>query len=819
METSAESILARDYGNKSVVLPNQRVSRKVKSTEKWKQDSVDFFINNRKNYYGNRKTKAEISENWDFYNNQLSPEELHKTIDPFGVEDKLYKEDIITTFQFYNILDQPFDTLFGEELKRNSEVKAFAINPQIINEKDLEFKSKVSQYLSELAQKPGNIDQKELQEKLKEFDKYRKNDLQSSHEKMANNILQTLINDLNLNIKMKFNTGFKSLEIASEEIYRIGHAGKEITLDNVRSAEFYVLGMGSSNLIEDGYAWIEIDYMNSHKIIDEFAEELSETEIDRILKLSIWDQDTMRPHRIALVDVDVDSKYGTQALPLIEDKQFVSLDGRDAAEVDPDGNIRVHRIQWLSLRKLGKLKYYDEFGHQQFEWVDEDYVVNIASGEEVEWIWVNELWEGCRIGNSIYKKVRPCPVQMRSMINPSIVRPSYVGYVLSNNGRVQRSRIDKLRPYQEMYNVWANKLVSLCTEHIGKVARIDVASIPSDMSPDEWMLWLKRFKISFYNSFEEGKKGLAKGQLAGQMQQNSTVMDLSLANDINQAIQTLSWIESRVNKISAVPEARQGATSQDAGLGISQQNIVQASHQTEVDFAIHDLVKCKVYEIMLEYIKVLWKDEKTKRQFVLDDLSNYILEVDGEQLNEAEYNVRITNSSQLYSMYTAIQQLSHAAMQTGTATLSDVAKMYMATSPSQMMHQLEESEDKRIEQQNTQAKMQQETAQVQLNAQKELSLIQHQQELEKIRVEYEYKLQIEQIKAQTKFTEHANDTNENNIEDAVELEKTSIVAESAEKMQSEKIEADKEMLKLELQNKKEVEKIKASNKPKQVNKK
>lgn len=818
METSAEMILSKDYGKKAVQLPNQRVSRSEKNREKWQHDSVDFFINNRKNYYGNRKTKAEIDANWDFYNNYLSPEELHHTLDPLGVEDKLYKEDIQNVFKFYNILDQPFDTLFGEELKRQVEVKAFAINPHIINSKDFEFKEKVSAFLTQMAEQPGNINQELLQEKLKEFDKFRKNDLQSAHEKMANNILQTLVNDINLNCKMTFNRGFKELEINSEQIYRIGHAGKDLTLDKVQGGNFYVLGMGSSNHIEDGYAWIEIDYMNSHKIIDEFAEELSDEEIDKILKLSVWDQDTMRPHRIALVDVDPESKYATHALPLIEDKQFVSLDGRDAAEVDPDGNIRVHRVQWLSLRKLGKLKYFDQFGDEQFEWVDEFYKADVTQGEEVEWIWVNELWEGVRIGNSIYKKIRPCPVQMRSMTNPSIVRPSYVGYVMSNNGKVQKSRIEKLKPYQEMYNVWANKLVKLWSEHIGKVAVIDIASIPSDMSTEEWYLWAKRFNFVFKNSFEEGKKGAAKGQIAGNMQQNSTVLDLGLAQEINQAIQTLSWIEERVNKISAVPEARQGAMSGNEGLGVSQQSIVQSSHQTEFDFAVHDLVKSKVYEIMLEYAKILWKDEKAKRQYVLDDLSNHILEIDGELLNEADYNVRITNSSQLMNMYNTITQLVHPAMQNG-AQLSDIAKMFMATSPTQMVHQLEESEDKRQEQQNEQAKMQQETVQAQMQAQKELSLLQHQQELEKINLEYQYKLQIEQLKMQHAFNIHSTDMNNNNIEDAVEIEKIAIETSSAEKMLQEKITADKEMLQLELQAKKDIEKIKASNKPKVQNKK
>jgi len=811
-QSSAGVILSSDNDyRRNVSLPNQRVSRTKKNKEQWQKDSLDYFINNRRNAYGNRKSQKEIEDNWNFYNNVLSPEELKRELDPFNVDASLKQDEL--TFKFYNIVDQPLNTLFGEELKRQAEVKAFVINPNIINKKDLEFNKIISDFLNKLVESEQQLSEEDLKKRLKDYDNFKKNDLQTAHEKMSNSIIQGLTNDSNLSMKLHFNSGFKNLQIVSEEIYRIGHVGKELEFNRVNSANFYVFGMGYSPWVQDGYAWVEVDKKNPHQVIEEFAEELTDDEIDDILSRSSGFKNSMIPHKIALVDVNnPDNPHATQALPLTINDEFIALDGEDAAEWDNDGNIRVYRVQWLALRKLGKLKYYDEFGDAQFTWVDETYKIDESTGEEVEWIWVNELWEGTRIMNHIYKKIRPCPVQMRSLINPAIVKPSYIGYVMSNNGIVQKSRIDKLRPYQEMYNIWANKLVKLWTEHIGKMALIDVASLPSNISTEEWYMWAKRFNFGFYNSFEEGKKGAAKGQIAGNMQQKSTVLDLGLAEDINQAIQTLTWIEQRVNIIAAIPEPRQGNLSGNEGLGVSQQAIVSSSHQTEQDFVIHDIVKSKVFEIMIEYIKVLWKDEKGKRQFLLSDLSNYLIDVDGELLNEAEYGIQITNSSQLQEMNNSIRQLTHAAMQTGTATLSDVAKMYMATSPSQMLHDLETAEEKRLEQQNEQVKMQQEGMKAQTAAQKELAQIQHQMEMEKIQLEYQFKLQIEQLKAQYKFNEHASDTNQNHIEDAVELEKVQIEGKSALELQDKKLAADKEMLQIELQAKKEIEKIKSNNK-------
>lgn len=803
-------------------LPNQRVSRRVKNTKDWKENSLDFFITNRNQEDTVRKTSSEIQSNWEFYNSVLSPNEIKKHLDPLNVEEALIDDDM-KSFEFYDILHQPFDTLFGEELKRISDVKAYAINPNVINQKDTQFKDQVVKYLNELVEQQGVQNQEEFQAKLKELDHYRKHDLQSAHEEMINQILESLKNDTNLNLKYKFNKGFKNLEIVGEQIYRIGNIGNNLSVTNVMSEDFSVLGMGSSEWIQDGTAWIEVDHMNVHKVIEEFAEELTNKEIDTLLNDSNKEEPFIMPMQIQSIPLEgnegiIDpNKPIRTTIPMDQAHNFISINGEEES-YDENGNLRVYRVQWLSLRKLGKLKYYDEQGDEQYKWVDEYYVTDVTQGEEIKWIWVNELWEGCRLGNDIYKKIRVSPIQMRSITNPAIVYPSYVGYVISEGGKNAQCRIDRLKPYQRLYNTTANKLIKLFGQDLGKVGVVDVSRIPSDMDTDEWYVWLKRYKLMFENSFEEGKKGIAKGQLAGNMNRSSGVIDLSLGTEINQLIETLNWIENRVNTISAVPEPRQGALTGNEGLGTTQQAISSSSNQTHFDFFVHDLIQSKVYEIAVEYIKVLWKDEKGKRQYVLDDLSEHIIEINGELLNEAEFGITITNSSKLYEMFNSIKQLSHAAMQTGTATLSDIARLNMATSPSEMLRRLEEAEDKRQEQAMEQSKMQQEAQQGQMQAAKELEQLKHQQELEKLKIEWGYKMQEKQMELSIEQDKHSRDMNENGIEDEVELETERIKGESDAKLQDDKFQHEKEIQDAELKNKIKLEHIKGKNKSSTINK-
>jgi hypothetical protein len=791
-------------------LPNQRVSRKKKQSKEWQESTIDYFINSIYNYDSKRKTPEQIKENWDFYNAELSSNEIKKHLDPLNVEEGLMKEENIS-FGFYDILHQPFDTLIGEELKRISEIKAYGINSTVINEKDKLFKDKVSQYFVELVQSK-NINEKEIQNKLAEFDNYKKRDLQSSHEQMANQILEIFTSSQLINSKYKFNQGFKNLEIVGDAIYRIYNIGNEPNFELVNSDNFIVLGMGKSNWIQDGYAWIEIDYLNPNKIIEEFADELTDKEIDEIFKGLNNEVPFIVPNQIYSANVS----FSDVAQPITIDGNFLTDDGSVMNyPLTENGNIRIYRVQWLSLRKFGKLTYYDEFGDKQQKWVDEYYPINIEKGEEVAWIWGNELWEGVKIGDNIYKKVRPCPIQMRSLINPLIVKPSYVGYVNADNNKCV-SRIDRLKDYQRMYNIFVNKLITLWTQNIGKVGVVDVSRIPSDMSTDSWYLWLKRYKLMFENSFEEGKKGAAKGLIAGNMQKSAGTIDLSLAEEINNTIIALNWIESRVNKIAAVPDPRQGNMTGREGLGVSQQAVSQSTHQTEFDYFVHDILKSLTAEIWLEYSKYLWQDEKEKRQFLLDDLSNHIIDIDGAILAEGEYGIKITNSSKLFEMFNTIKQLTHAAMQTGTATLSDVARMFMSNSPSEMLEQLEIAEEKRIKQQSEQANINQQTEQAKMQTQIEFLKLQHQFDLEKMDKEWQYKLQSETLKVVDKMEEHSTDNNQNKIEDEVELEMERIKAENAIKLAEKNNTSKKEIEEMKLKSAKEIEKIRQNSKKKSL---
>jgi hypothetical protein len=78
---------------------------------------------------------------------------------------------------------------------------------------------------------------------------------------------------------------------------------------------------------------------------------------------------------------------------------------------DMAGNLRVLRVYWKSRRRIKKVKSYNkETGEEEFNFYPETYILNKDEGEEEEIFYINEAWEGVKIGSDIYVNMRPRPI-------------------------------------------------------------------------------------------------------------------------------------------------------------------------------------------------------------------------------------------------------------------------------------------------------------------------------------------------------------------------------------------------------------------------
>jgi hypothetical protein len=786
--------------------PPQKLSRNAKN-KKWAKKCIDaaedlaIF-----RYTGIRESYKNKLANYNLANDILDTGDIEKVCNPLGLSEATFPAKM----QNYPIANPKIDLLVGEERKRRFNWQVRVTNDDAISQKEEEKKGQILQFLQEQITAEA-FDEKDAEQKLQKLNKYLNFEWQDLRERTATHILNYLYKPLDL--KDKFSRGFEDALIAGEEIYCADIEAGEPILRRVNPLNLHTVRTGESPYIEDSDIIVEDGYYSPGQVIDKYY-------------------DYLTPAEIKAIDENLTSHGDNDFISIGEREQSIMIDGvidTDGATnkpygeyYDTEGNLRVVRVVWRSLKKVGTLTYYDEEGLQQETIVSEEYKIDKDAGESIKWFWIGEWWEGTKIGKDIYVKIQPRPIQFRSMTNLSKCSSGYVGIAYNINSSKAKSLMDRMKPYQYLYNVFMYRTELAFAKAKGRIATMDLAMVPDHWDPEKWMYYAEIHGWAVKDSFKEAKKGAAQGKLAGQMQAQSPVLDLELGNYIQQHIMMLQFIENQLGKIAGVTEQRQGQIENRELVGNVERAVSQSSHITEKWFAIHNNVKRQAMSSLLETAKYAWRDAKDKRiQYVLDDMSTSMLALDGGQFNEADYGIILSDTANDQELISTLKQLAHAGIQNDKMDFSTLMDIYLDPSIASMRRKIEGKEAEKIQRDQEQMQQQQQMQQEQLAAQAEAQQAAQAFELEKLDREYEHKKDIELLKAESKLGEKVVDMDRDGIPDQLELEKNAANERVKEKeiqakkeIEEKKLKHDAEQNERDRKNKIQLEKIKAKNKPK-----
>ena len=303
-----------------------------------------------------------------------------------------------------------------------------------------------------------------------------------------------------------------------------------------------ILRSGTSDRIEDADMVIIEDYLSPGQIIDTYWDQLSKKDMTYIENVP----DSYGQGYADSMD-NIDERYGFAHRMFIGDSVYPqNNDMYDAWQLfsnemehsllpyDLAGNIRVLKVYWKSRRKIKKVKSYDpETGEEQFDFYPETYTCDKDKGEEEQVFWINEAWEGVKIGADIYVSMRPRLVQYNRLSDPSRCHFGIIGSIYGINGNVPFSLVDMVKPYAYLYDIIHDKLVKTIAKNKGRIIKLDFAKVPKGWDIDKWMYFIEVNGIAIEDSFKEGNIGVATGKLAGAMNNASSgVVDAGLGNDI-----------------------------------------------------------------------------------------------------------------------------------------------------------------------------------------------------------------------------------------------------------------------------------------------
>ena len=790
------------------IFPDQFKTEKEKQDESWIKNTMDYFSN--KAYAEYVKNRDTFVKNYDLMKGILRMEDFYQEPEVKSFTDILTGDlDLPAYVKMYSIVTTPVNELVGEISKRPDtfRVKAFDDDSQA---EELQFKtdtlqeyviSQVKQQLMQKAAMSGQeVDDEQLQQMTMEQVKDELDSYTSIAEKWANHILTC--QKAEFNIKEKSEDAFRDMLISAREFYHIyednSKLGFNIEVANPKNTWFLTTPdrkwiSDPTGRAQGAYAAGTVQVMELSEIIESIPD-LTKEEIDH-LRSSLQDYGLINVRESNLGNPDAipgqDSvMYDTfdplvlQTRMIIESEMKENNDGlKDflglTNNVSSFGyKYVVVRSYWISKRKIGKLIYIDDMGNEQSLLVDESYKSGaIPTQQSLEWGWVNEWYQGTKIGPDIYhikpfKLLNYCPI---------------IGTTYEVKNTEAKSLVDLMKPFQVIYNVCMNQLYKLLEKEVGKVQLMSLRHIPIPKDGDAqdaldiWEMEARNRGVVFIDDSPENLKAPSSFN-------QFTALDLTRTQEIQSRYTLAQQVKNECWELVGMSKQRMGSVSASESATGTNTAMQQSYSQTEPLFVAHEYVLGQLYQAIIDAaLYVESSKPQSTLSYITSEGQSAFVQVNGSDLKFRDLKVFLTNRPEDTQMFNELRQLSQAIIQNG-GTLYDVVELYSSKSQRELKKSFKDLRDRQValqEQQQQLVQQQQEAQQQQAQAAQEFAIQQHteqmahddyQKELDRLSKE---KIAIIQATGFGKV--ESEDTNANAVPDVLEVSKLDMEQQKATK--------------------------------------
>lgn len=787
------------------IFPDQFKTDKEKEDESWIKNTMDYFAN--KAYAEYVKNRDTFVKNYDLMKGILRMEDFYQEPQVRSFTDVLTSDLQLPAYvKMYSIITTPVNELVGEISKRPDTFRVKAFDEDSKSE-ELEFKTQIlQQYIISQAKQQiisnaamegeeltdEQIDQMTLEEVQDSLDSYT-----SVAEKWANHVLTCQKAEFNL--KEKSEDAFRDMLISGREFYHIyednSKLGFNIEVANPKTTWF--LTTPDRKYISDptgraqgAYAAGTVQVMELSEIIESIPD-LTKEEIDHLRSslqdyglINVRESNLGNPNAIPGIDSVTYDTYDPLVLQtrmIIESEMKENNDGlKDflglTSNVSSFGyKYVVVRAYWISKKKIGKLIYIDEMGNEQSVLVDENYKSGtIPTQQSLEWGWINQWYQGIKIGPDIYH-VKPfklldyCPI---------------IGITYEVKNTEAKSLVDLMKPFQVLYNVCMNQLYKLLEKEVGKVYLTSIRHIPVPKDGDAqdaldiWEMEARNRGVVFIDDSPENLKSPSSFN-------QFRDIDLTRTQEIQSRYTLAQQLKNECWELVGMSKQRMGSVSaSESATGVNAA-VQQSYSQTEPLFIAHEYVMGQLYQAIIDAaLYVESKKPQSTLSYITSEGESAFVSVNGSDLKFRDLKVFLTNRPEDTQMFNELRQLAQPLMQNG-GSLYDVIELYSTKSMRAMKKVFKDLRDKQqaMEQQKLQIQQQQVEQQGQIaQAQLEQTKIQKEQEIANQNYQNELdrinKKEIALIAAESKAGP-LSDVDESGTPDVLEINKLSMEQEKA----------------------------------------
>jgi len=421
--------------------------------------------------------------------------------------------------------------------------------------------------------------------------------------------------------------------------------------------------------------------------------------------------------------------------------------------------LRVTTAYWKSQKKIGHLTKITEEGNVSNDIISEDYKITdkpiydnrlfknknkdtLLFGEHIDWIWINEVWGGVKIGpnvpsywgmstpdgySPIYigsnrKNIGPLKFQFKGDSSLYGCKLPVEGSVFSDRNTKSTALIDLMKPHQIGYNIVNNQIADILVDELGTIIMLDQNSLPRHSLGEDW-----------------GKGNYAKAYVAMKNFQ-MLPLDTSITNTENalnfnhfQKLD-LSQTERLMGRVSLANHFKQqayeviGVNPQRMGQQLSQttatgvEQAISASYaQTEVFFIQHcDYLMPRVHQMRTDLAQFYQSTKPSPRLTYITSADEKVnFEINGTDLLLRDLNIAISTNANHRAI---LEQLKQMAVQNNTtgASIYDLGKIVQSESIAALNVVLKDSEQKQQQLKQQEMQNQQQMQEQQLQKQQEI---------------------------------------------------------------------------------------------------
>ena len=579
--------------------------------------------------------------------------------------------------------------------------------------------------------------------------------------------------------------GFRDMLIADREFwhFRMLEDDYDVELWNP-VLTFYQKSPDQRYIADSNYVG-KVDLMTVSDVVDRYGYLMNEKQLKSLQKIyparSAQYQVNGYQNDGAYYDAERSHEWNTQ-MPGLPYRQFTSnywddparggdilsqiLDEGEDIQMWGEGNLmRVSTIYWKTQRRIGHLTKIEDDGEITQEIVDETFKItkkavydtsifknkskeNLLAGEHIDWIWINEVWGGVKIGPNL-------PAMWRSTMGDNI-NPIYLGIDRTKPGRLpfqfkgnnslygcklpvegrvfsdrntrSTSLVDLMKAYQVGYNMVNNQIADILIDELGTVIMFDQNALPRHSMGEDWgknnyakaYVAMKDFQMlpldtSITNT--ENATNFNHYQTLNMEQTNRLMSRIQLANYFKQQC---------FDAIGINPQRLGGAVSAQTATGVVQA-MQQSYAQTEMYFVQHsDHLMPRVHQMRTDLAQHYYSTNPSVRlSYISTEAEKVNFTINGTDLLLRDFNVFATTKTNHRAILENLKQLA-LTNNTSGASIYELGNIVKADSIAEVSDILKDSE-MRIQKQRQQDMQQQremQEQQLQAKAQEEQQKLQ-----------------------------------------------------------------------------------------------